>query len=103
MRDHFDIVVIGAGAAGLAAGVALAGRGVSHVVLEARNRVGGRAWTEIVRPPGATEAYTIDLGCGWLHSADRNPYVPLAESLGFTVDRTRPPWRRRVAPPPFPR
>lgn len=82
-----DVIVIGAGAAGLAAGRLLARAGVDVLVLEARDRVGGRAWT--VEPePGLP----IDLGCGWLHSADRNPWTRIAKVMGCGIDRTEPDW-----------
>ena len=35
----------------------------------------------------------IDLGCGWLHSARRNPWTRIAEATGFTVDRSPANWR----------
>ena len=35
------------------------------------------------------------LGCGWLHSADRNPWTGVAEAAGFTVDRQAPAWGRQ--------
>ncbi len=60
-------------------------------------RLGGRAWT-INDPSG----FAIDLGCGWLHSADRNPWVPVAEEQGRTIDKTPPPWRRPSLPLGFP-
>jgi monoamine oxidase len=85
-----DVAVIGAGAAGIAAARRLAGTGVSVVVLEARDRIGGRAHT-ILR-----EGHALDMGCGWLHSADENPLAELAEAGGFTVDRTRPPWESQA-------
>ncbi|WP_181706605.1 flavin monoamine oxidase family protein [Chthonobacter rhizosphaerae] len=80
-------VVIGAGAAGLGAARRLAEAGVPHLVLEARNRVGGRAHTV-----AALGSFPIDLGCEWLHSGDRNPWTALAEASGFTVDRSPPGW-----------
>ncbi|HEY8579941.1 MAG TPA: NAD(P)/FAD-dependent oxidoreductase [Beijerinckiaceae bacterium] len=83
-----DVVVVGAGAAGVGAARALRARGFSVVVLESRGRAGGRASTVI-----AGSGHPIDLGCGWLHSADVNPLTPLARALGFTVDETTPPWR----------
>ena len=46
--------------------------------------------------------YPIDLGCGWLHSADRNPWVAIAEEQRRTIDRTPPPWRRPSLPIGFP-
>ncbi|MDR3463374.1 MAG: FAD-dependent oxidoreductase, partial [Beijerinckiaceae bacterium] len=84
-----EVVVIGAGAAGLAAGRELRRRGVSFVILEARDRVGGRAWTV---PHGA--AAPLDLGCEWLHSGSRNVLAELAPSLGFELDTSDPPWMR---------
>jgi monoamine oxidase len=88
MSDFYDVVVVGAGAAGIAAGRRLAKAGVSFVLLEARDRIGGRAYT-IVREQA------IDLGCGWLHSAHRNVMVAIAEASGFTVDRSPAPWTRQ--------
>jgi monoamine oxidase len=85
--DEVDVAIIGAGAAGIAAGRRLAAATpISFVVLEARSRPGGRAWTA---PHGG---FPLDLGCGWLHSADRNPWVAIAEKAGFTIDRTPAPW-----------
>jgi monoamine oxidase len=37
----------------------------------------------------------LDLGCGWLHSADRNPWSRIAEAAGFAIDRRAPAWGRR--------
>lgn len=85
-----DVAVIGAGAAGVAAARRLTRAGLSVVALEARDRIGGRAHT-IVR-----EGHALDLGCGWLHSADENPLAKLAGSAGFTIDRTPPPWERQA-------
>lgn len=56
------------------------------LVLEASSRLGGRAHT-VVR-----EGLALDLGCGWLHSAERNPWVGIAEEAGLTVDRSNPGW-----------
>jgi monoamine oxidase len=88
--SEVDIAVIGAGAAGIAAGRRLAGSGASFVVLEARARTGGRAHTVVA------EGFAVDLGCGWLHSAEQNPWTAIAEGLGLTVDRSPPPWTRQA-------
>ena len=82
------VVVIGAGAAGVAAARHLADARVPVVLLEARGRVGGRAWTYHVGD------LALDLGCGWLHSADENELAALAPKLGFPVDDSPPPWSR---------
>ncbi len=95
--SELDVIVIGAGAAGLAAARRLATARLSIRVLEARNRLGGRAWTW--REPGGLP---IELGCGWLHSADVNEWCVVAATLGFALDRTRPPWRTQLNDIGFP-
>ena len=85
--DETDILVIGAGAAGIAAARAVQAAGRRVQVLEARDRVGGRATTDTARL-GAP----FDLGAAWLHNAEDNPLVPLAQALGATLaesDRLR--------------
>ncbi|MBX9932040.1 MAG: FAD-dependent oxidoreductase [Methylobacterium sp.] len=69
-----DVVVIGAGAAGIAAARRLVERGVSVAVLEARDRVGGRLVTTMLR------GHAVDLGGHWLHAGPINPLVRLAEA-----------------------
>lgn len=97
MQDRFDVVVIGAGAAGIGALRRLALAPVSAVALEARDRVGGRALTVRPRPD-----LPLDLGCGWLHSADVNPLARTIEAAGFGIDRTRPHWERQSGDQEFP-
>jgi monoamine oxidase len=86
-----DAVVIGAGAAGLAAAKTLVEQGFAVQVIEARNRIGGRAHTDL-----ATYGVPHDLGCAWLHSADINPFYKIAGALGFTVLRQDAAWRGRI-------
>lgn len=74
-----DVVVIGAGAAGIAAARLLHDAGRRVLLLEASDRVGGRARS--FRHGGAM----LDLGCGWLHSARRNPWTDIARDRGFTI------------------
>jgi monoamine oxidase len=69
MSTNADVVIVGAGAAGIAAARRLARSGLSVMALEATARIGGRAWTCNVA------GLPLDLGCGWLHSADRNPWT----------------------------
>ena len=89
MRE-VDAIVIGAGAAGVAAARRLRQGRLSALVVEARDRIGGRAWT---RHEGGLP---LDLGCGWLHSADENEWSMVAAELGFAIDKTPPPWGRRA-------
>jgi len=81
-----DVAIIGAGAAGLAAAGALASSPLTVVVLEAQHRIGGRAHTV------SLAGLPLDLGCEWLHSADRNPLVERIAAHGLTIDKTPPPW-----------
>jgi monoamine oxidase len=92
-----EIVIVGGGAAGVAAARRLHRAGINSLIVEARSRLGGRAWT-IAGPSGSA----LDLGCGWLHSADRNPWVAIAEEQHRTIDKTPPPWQRRAVPLGFP-
>lgn len=93
--DEVDIAIVGAGAAGLAAAEQVAQSGLTGVLLEARDRLGGRAHTI------STALGPIDLGCEWLHSADENPLVERVEALGLTVDKTPPPWANITDNPVF--
>jgi monoamine oxidase len=95
--SEVDIAIVGAGAAGLGAARALENSGLSTIVLEARERVGGRGHTIM-----ATPDITFDVGCGWLHSADKNSFVQIAEQLQFEIDKTRPPWREQSFDAGFP-
>src|ERR1700757_2077094 len=89
--------IIGARAAGLGAAHALKNAGVSFIVLEARDRVGGRGHTVMASPE-----VTFDLGCGWLHLAHPDSFVEIAGRLNFEIDRTLPPWRERAVGKAFP-
>src|SRR5579863_71165 len=91
LASEVDVAVIGAGAAGIAAARRLvAAARVSALVLEGRERPGGRAWTI------EANGLPMDLGCEWLHSADRNVLTPLAVRLGFTINKERPDWTTRL-------
>ncbi len=81
--------MIGAGSAGLAAAARLKAAGVSVLVLEANDRVGGRAHTL----HGPSDA-ALDMGCGWLHSADQNEWARLAGPMGFTIDHAPAAWTK---------
>lgn len=75
-----DVVVVGAGSSGLNAAHRLRQLGKSVTVIEARGRIGGRAYTE-----SETFGFPFDRGCAWLHKADDNPYTPLAKQWGYTL------------------
>ncbi|WP_085908979.1 flavin monoamine oxidase family protein [Kiloniella majae] len=76
-----DVIIIGAGIAGVTAARTLIQQGISVLVLEARNRIGGRAYTEC-----ETFGVPYDHGCTWLHSADENPLSSLVrDKVGFDI------------------
>lgn len=87
--SEWEIVVIGGGAAGVGAMRTLAEAGRKALLVEASDRLGGRACTIHVA------GVPLDMGAGWLHSAQHNPWVEIAEKNGFTVDRNLPRWREQ--------
>ena len=76
-----DVAIIGAGAAGIAAARHLLAVGMTVAVVEARERVGGRAVTV------SAKGHPIDLGAHWLHSGPVNPLVGLGEARGEPIRR----------------
>lgn len=81
-----EVVIVGGGAAGVGAARRLARSGLETRLLEAGSRLGGRAWTHEIA------GLDLDLGCGWLHSADRNSWVAVADEAGIPITRTRAAW-----------
>jgi monoamine oxidase len=87
VQSAADVIVVGAGAAGIAAARRLQEEGLRAVVLEAADRVGGRAFTE-------TESFGLpfDHGCAWLQGPADLPQIALARAAGFTlIDHADPP------------
>ena len=78
-----DVVVVGAGAAGLSAAQALGAAGLKTVTLEAADHIGGRCVTD-------TTAFSapFDRGGSWMHSANINPLAHHAEATGATLHKT---------------
>lgn len=70
-------IVIGAGIAGAAAANDLSDFGVDVTVLEARDRIGGRIWSD------EQWGTPVELGAAWIHATRGNPIVPLARSAGL--------------------
>jgi monoamine oxidase len=77
-KGHRRVVVIGAGFAGLGAAQALVEFGCDVSVLEARDRIGGRA-----RTVALADGLTVELGANWLQQGERNTLVSLARHLGL--------------------
>ena len=86
MSADFDVVIVGGGAAGIGAARRMASSGLTTLLLEADSRLGGRAWTREIA------GLSLDLGCGWLHSAERNSWAALAEAAGIPLEKRRAAW-----------
>ena len=71
-KPHQRIAIVGAGISGLAAAHRLAGMGLEVVVYEARDRIGGRLWTDM------RLGVPLDLGASWIHGTDGNTRHSLA-------------------------
>ena len=78
-----DVIVVGAGAAGLSAAKSLRAAGLEAVVLEAADHVGGRCVTD-------TTTFSVPFDCGgsWMHSANINPLAHHAEATGAVLHKT---------------
>ena len=68
--------IVGAGVSGLAAAQTLAAEGVDVAVFEARDRIGGRVWTD------DRLGLPLDLGASWIHGVRGNPLTPLSDKAG---------------------
>ena len=75
--SDYDVLVIGAGAAGIAAARCLQQQGLAVQVLEASREPGGRAHSE-----RTSFGYAFDCGAHWFHSPADNPLRAAADALG---------------------
>lgn len=81
-KSKTDVLIIGAGLAGLSAAQRLIECDREVLVLEARSRIGGRVWTT------STFGAPMDLGAGWIHGWKDNPLWELAQGLGMKATPT---------------
>jgi monoamine oxidase len=90
-RSNFDVVVVGAGAAGIAAARRLSAARLQVAVLEAAARVGGRCFTD-------TETFGVpfDRGAHWIHMPGINPVAKLAAGTGLDIYQAPPGQRIRI-------
>ncbi|XP_039520072.1 lysine-specific histone demethylase 1B isoform X1 [Pimephales promelas] len=79
--QHYKVLVIGAGAAGLAAARQLQNFGMQVVVLEARERIGGRVWDD------ASLGMTVGRGAQIVNGCVNNPIALMCEQLGLPMHR----------------
>ncbi|WVQ78730.1 hypothetical protein IAT38_000817 [Cryptococcus sp. DSM 104549] len=80
MAKQYDTIILGAGWAGAVASRTLAAKGHSVLVLEARDRIGGRART------WQGEGAKIDIGCSWIHGyKEGNPARGIAKEVGVNA------------------
>ena len=82
MQECPDVVVVGAGAAGISATHTLLSLGLSVTTVEAAARIGGRCWTD-----SAAFGVPYDVGAHWLHYGDQNFYLSYGRDNGFQVYR----------------
>ncbi len=82
LTTRADVLVLGAGMAGIACATELQKRGYRVIVLEARHRIGGRIWTD------HSLGSPLDLGGAWIAGIDGNPLTKLAKSARMTMKAT---------------
>lgn len=90
LTGELDVAIVGGGAAGIAAARRLLECRRKVLLIEALPQLGGRARTAVI------EGMPLDLGCGWLHSAERNLLRAVAEAQGVTVDRRPSAWGNQL-------
>ena len=81
---QYDVIIIGAGISGLAAARKLQedlADDVSFLVLEARDRIGGRTYTHTIIDPTNTNSVVVDMGATWIHGTVGNPIADIAKQL----------------------
>ncbi len=91
LAEDADVVVIGAGAAGIAAARALKAAAKRYILIEARERAGGRLWTntELGQP--------FDAGGAYIHFAERNPWSEIAAEAGVDARGGQRLWSGSIA------
>jgi len=82
MPSETDVIIIGAGAAGLSAARELTRLGLTYTVVEGSHRIGGRAYSEEFAP-----GVWFDLGCAYLVGGPTNPFTAIADALGITLGK----------------
>src|SRR5580698_9218676 len=86
-----DVVIVGAGAAGIAAARRIAAAGRRYVLIEANSAVGGRCVTDT-----AIFGVPFDRGAHWVHMPDINPVAKLSPQTGLDIYPAPPGQRMRI-------
>ncbi len=82
--NRYDVIIVGAGLAGISAARELQHLRRSFLILEANDRIGGRAYVGYI----GDSKVPIDYGGAWIHGVPLNPLTPLVDNLGFNRERT---------------
>ncbi len=91
LAEDADVVVVGAGAAGIGAARALQAAGKRAIIVEARERAGGRLYTNTAL------GQPFDGGAAYIHFADRNPWSDIAADLGVDLRGGQRLWSGSIA------
>lgn len=78
-----NVIIIGAGIAGLSAARALEKKGIEVMIVEARDRIGGRVWTDHSIP-----GLALDMGASWIHGVNNNPISRIASDAELPTRTT---------------
>lgn len=77
---HYDTIIIGAGVSGLTAAHHLHNAKQKVLVIEAKNRLGGRVYTSY------DWGFATDLGASWIHAIENNPLLPLIGKQSIIIN-----------------
>jgi phytoene dehydrogenase-like protein len=81
----YEVIIIGAGAAGIGAAVTLARKGISFALIEARDRMGGRILSTKI------DGVEQDMGACWVHSySKKNPICKEVNKIGWKSRKSYP-------------
>ena len=81
-NNNKNILIIGAGISGISAANQLKSNGFKVTVLEGRNRLGGRIFTD------KSLGFPVDLGASWIHGINNNPITKLAQQFNIDIKPT---------------